>query len=105
MKAGDMSAEDREKMRKSATKLYVLQFLITLFQVYVLSWYVGILSGVSSPIYTTFLIWIAFLVPTIAGVSMWNGDSTKTSWTRFLIQAGYQLILFIMFGIILGMWK
>jgi hypothetical protein len=43
-------------------------------------------------------------MPTIAGTAMWNNDSKKISRARFLIQAGYQLILFVSFGAILGIW-
>jgi hypothetical protein len=105
MKAGDMSAAEREKMKKSATKLYILQFVLTLFQLFVLSWYIGTLNGLSSGVHTAFSIWIAFIIPTLAGVSMWNGDSAKTAWVRFLIQAGYQLIFFMIAGFILGIWR
>ena len=43
-------------------------------------------------------------MPTVAGAAMWNNDSAKISWARFMIQAGYQLVLFVMFGLILGAW-
>jgi hypothetical protein len=73
--------------------------------VWVLAWYIGTLSGVSSGVHTAFSVWIAFVMPTVAAASMWNNDSGKVSWARFLIQAGYQLVLFILVGFILGIWK
>jgi hypothetical protein len=48
---------------------------------------------------------VAFVMPIIAGTAMWNNDSKKIAWTRFLIQSGYQLVIFIIFGLILGFWK
>jgi len=96
--------EARKKMQKSAMPLYVLQLLLTLFQVYVLAYYIGgwkDASGVENALW----IWAAFIMPTIAGAAMWNNDSSKIKWARFLIQAGYQLVIFIIFGFILGMWK
>jgi hypothetical protein len=102
---GDMSEEKKKEMMRGMQTLYLTQFILTLFQVYVLSWYVTILTGISSGVHTAFSIWIAFIVPTVAGACMWNNESRKTAWTRFLIQAGYQLVAFIMFGYILGMWK
>jgi hypothetical protein len=50
-------------------------------------------------------IWAAFIMPIVAGMSMWNNDSRRVAWTRFLLQAGYQLVLFILYGLILGYWK
>jgi hypothetical protein len=100
--ASDLKA--RKKMQKSAGKLYVIQFLLTLFQVYVLAFYIAgwtDASGVENALW----IWAAFVIPTVAGAAMWNNDSAKISWARFLIQGGYQLVLFVMFGLILGYWQ
>lgn len=96
--------EARKKMQKSAMPLYFIQFVLTLFQVYVLAHYIKGWSDVSG-IENSLWIWGAFVMPTIAAGSMWNNDSAKVSWARFLIQAGYQLILFVIFGFILGVWK
>jgi len=100
----DMSdLEKRKEMMKGVWKLYLTQFILTLFQVYVLAYFIkgwAEVSGVTNALW----IWAAFIMPTVAGASMWNNDSAKISWARFLIQGGYQLILFIMFGLILGLW-
>lgn len=101
MNAEKMSEAEKKKMMKDSWKLYSIQFLLTLFELYVLAWYVGTLSGMSSGIHTAFSIWLAFLVPTLAGSAMWGGDTKKVAWNRFLIQAGYQFILFMLAGYIL----
>lgn len=96
--------EERKKMQKKAAPLYAVQFLLTLFQVWVLAYYISgwqEASGVTNALW----IWAAFVVPTIAGSAMWNNDTTKIKWTRFLIQAGYQLVSFMVFGSILYWWK
>lgn len=94
--------EARKKMQKSAGPLYLVQFLLTLFQLYVLAHFIKgweEASGVESALW----IWIGFIMPTVAGSSMWNNDSAKISWTRFGIQAGYQLVMFVIYGLILGL--
>ncbi len=99
---GDLEA--RKKMQKSAGPLYVVQFILVLFQVWVFAYYVEgwkEASGVQHGLW----IWAAFIMPTVAAASMWNNDSKKVSWARFLIQAGYQLVLFVIFGFVLGAWK
>ena len=102
--ANNADIEARKAMQKSAGKLYVVQFLITLFQVYVLAYYIAGWKGASG-LNNSLWIWAAFVIPTIAGASMWNNNSAKISWARFLIQGGCQLVLFIIFGIVLGMWR
>lgn len=94
-----MDREARKKMQRGAARLYVVQFLLTIFQVTILSRFVAD-AGFTEAIW----IWAGFVMPTIAGSAMWNNDSAKISWARFLIQGGYQLVIFIMFGCILGMW-
>jgi hypothetical protein len=96
-----MDVEARKEMQKGVVKLYVTQFLLTLFQVYVLIYFTKGLIGFSS-LGASLWIWAGFIIPTVAGSSMWNNDSSKISWARFLIQSGYQLVLFVVFGIIIG---
>ena len=99
--------EARKKMQKSAGPLYVVQFLLTLFQVWVLD-YVILAAGawqVNSGIIISLWVWAAFVMPIIAGTAMWNNDSAKISWARFQHQAGYQLVIFVMFGSILSLWR
>ncbi len=99
-----MDEEKRKEMQRKAGPLYVVQFVLALFQVYVLAHYIAgwtDASGVEQALW----IWGAFIMPVIAGSSMWTNDTAKVKWTKFLLQAGYQLILFILFGLILGMWR
>ena len=96
--------EARKKMQKAAGQLYMVQFALTLFQV----WYLAIFIngwGASIGLANAFGIWLAFVMPTVVGASMWNNDSSKVRWARFLIQSGYQLVNFIVFGLVLGMWR
>lgn len=96
--------EARKKMQREAGKLYALQFLLGLFQIWVLAYYISGWQGVSG-VENALWIWAAFIMPTVAASSMWNNDSAKVAWARFFIQAGYQFVLFIILGLILGFWK
>lgn len=93
-----------KEMQKSMTKLYVIQFLLVAFQVWVLSFYIkgaiDVMSGLSNALW----IWAGFVIPTLAASIMWNGESGGAQMKRFLIQAGYQLIMLAIFGYILGNW-
>lgn len=92
------------KMQKSAMPLYIVQFLLTLFQVLVLAHLIAdtkLVGGLERSLW----IWAAFIIPTLASAVMWTNDSSKIKWSRFLIQSGYQLIIFIVFGLLLQFWK
>lgn len=102
--ATEGDAEKRKEMQKRVMPLYAVQFLLTLFQIWVLAYYIEGWKDASG-LENAFWIWAAFVMPVIAGNVMWNNDSAKISWTRFSIQAGFQLINFVMFGLILGLWR
>lgn len=102
--ASSLSREQSKEMQKRMMRLYVVQFALVLFQAYILAYYIkgwDEVSGLANALW----IWVAFVIPTVAGSSMWNNEPGKKAWSRFLIQAGYQLILFMSFGLVLGFWK
>jgi len=96
--------EERKKMQKSAGPLYFIQFVLTLFQVYILARFVSA-NDMASALEQAVWIWAAFIIPTLAGAVMWTNQTSKLKWERFLIQGGYQLIIFIVFGLLLYFWK
>lgn len=100
--ATHLDAHKRREMQKKAGPLYLIQFALAFFQIYVLAHLTGY-SAVSG-IVSGLLVWAGFVLPTVAAGAMWNNDSKKVAWSRFLIQAGYQLVCFILFGAILGAW-
>ena len=94
----EMSAEKQKEMQKKALPLYGTQFVLTLLQVYVLAnliWWTG---EAEKAIGIAFFMWLGFILPTLAGGAMWTNNSARIKWMQFLIQAGYQLIMFILFG-------
>lgn len=98
------NAVARKKMKKTAGILYGVQFLLVLFQVFVLALLIADNSMVNG-IERSLWIWAAFVIPTMAGAVMWTNEVGKLKWARFLIQGGYQMVIFIMFGFILQIWK
>ena len=96
--------EARKKMQEGAGPLYFIQFLLSLFQVFVLAWFIGLLPD-HTALDTSLWALAGFVLPTVAGAAMWNNDSKKVAWTRFFIQAGYQLVLFVLFALVIGNWR
>ena len=95
--------EARKEMQKSAGPLYAVQFILTLFQVLVLAHLIAdtkLVGGLERSLW----IWAAFVIPTLAGAVMWTNEAGKLKWARLLIQGGYQLVIFIVFGLLLQYW-
>ena len=102
-----VSAEDlakRAEMQKAALPLYLVQFILSLFQAFILAYLINAHSTFSS-LHLSILIWAAFIMPTVAGSSMWNNDTKNIKWTKFLIQASYQLLNMVVFGLIIAYWQ
>lgn len=107
--ADKLDKEARDKMQKESGLLYLFQFVIVLLQFSALSHmflYFGYEQDISIDLVnnfeTTFYIWLFIIVPTIFGASVWNNDSKKIKTTRFLIQSGYQFIIFTIAAVLIS---
>lgn len=93
----------RKEMEKNAGPLYAVQFALALFQVLVLAHLIADTTRAGG-LERALFIWAAFVIPTLAGSVMWTAEPSKRKWARFLIQGGYQLVIFIVFGALLQWW-
>jgi hypothetical protein len=106
MEINELNPDDvakREAMQKEAMPLYGVQFVLSLLQLYILAHFIQgwtEVSGVENAVW----IWLGFVMPTVAGLAMWNAKPNKVKWAMFLISSGYQLVNFVVFGWILGTW-
>lgn len=96
--------QKRKEMQKNAGPLYLIQFVLVLFQVLVLAHLVADTTQASG-IERSLWIWAAFVVPTLAAAAMWTNEGGKIKLARFLLQGGYYLLCFMIFGLILQYWK
>lgn len=89
------------RMKQGMVPVMVLQFLLTLFQVYVLFHYIkgaeADMSGLSNALW----IWAGFIVPTLAAGVMWTNESRKQQKKRFLLQAGFNLVTMVAFALVI----
>ena len=83
--------------------LYGFKFMLTLFQVMILAFLVQD-TKMFIPFEKTMWIWVAFVVPTIASSVIWNNKPTELKRAQFFIQAGYQLLMYVIYGALLQFW-
>ncbi len=106
MRINNLSPMDqaaRKEMQKKAGPLYIVQMLLTFLEVWVFAHIAG--HTVADGILSGLWVWAGFIVPTLAGAIMWSNKSRKAIGMQLLIQGGYQLVLFAVFGLILGLWR
>jgi hypothetical protein len=106
------SPEEQKAMRKGMGMLYGAQFVLSILTIWILAHYTAIvklttigMTSTSVGIQNALWVWLGFIMPTVAGAAMWSGKSKRLSWNMFLISAGYNIVLFAVFGLILGAWN
>ncbi len=99
-----MSPEQKKAMQKKMMPMYLLQFALSILTAWVLAWNIGMIGTVSG-IQVAFWVWLGFVMPVVAGNSMWSGKSKKIAWKMFWITTSYNLIAFLIAGAIIGGWK
>lgn len=102
MGMNDLSKEEQEKMKKSMTKSYVLQFAASLLMFFVLSWYINtsIHTGVFGGIANAFGLWLGFVVPLALGNALWGGKMSL-----FWLTIGNMFFTLLAAGAIIGGWR
>lgn len=104
MKLSGYTTENMKKEQKEMGKWYGLSFVLALITAYVLS-HVMTLSmnyfnyaAVTTGLTTAFWMWLGFIMPTQATGTIF-GDK---KWQLFGINTGYQLVVVLVMGVILG---
>lgn len=103
--ATEVDRARREEMMKETNALYLIQFALTALQLYVLAGFVGAAWDAWDGVKVALLIWLGFVMPTVAGLAMWNARPRKVRFLMFALSAGYQFVCFLAFGIILSLWQ
>ncbi len=103
----NVSEEKKQAMMKSMNKSYGITFVGSLITAYVLSHMITFsqnwfhTSFVQAGLTTGFWVWLGFVAPNTLGSVLWEGKS----WKLWFINNGYNLILLLMFGLIIGSWR
>jgi hypothetical protein len=100
-----MTPEQKQAMKKNMGGMYFIQFILSLITAGVLSYHLVNWGGEGTAVGVAICTWFGFVMTTEAGAALWSGKSAKMAWKQFFITAGAQLVTFIVFALILGMWK
>jgi hypothetical protein len=103
VKLSGFTREDMEKAQaKGMGKTYALAFLTVLVTAWVLSIMISEFAGsTGEALRLGFLIWLGFLVPTMANSYLWEGKPSKL----VLINLGERLVTLLIMSGILSAWR
>lgn len=98
-----LSPEEKKIKQKEMGWLYLVQFIFTLIQLYILAHFVQGWTDVSG-VEVAIWLWLGFIAPTVASNLIWSMTILKKRVILFGIIGGYQLVCMIIFGYILSHW-
>lgn len=93
-----------KRMQQGMTPVYILQFVLTTFMVFVVYVYTKPAADVMHEVAGALWLWAGIVVPVLAMSIMWTTESKRQQKKRFLIQAGYLLLLYVVIGYSVMTW-
>ncbi len=92
----------QDAKKKGMAKKYGIMFVSTLVMSYVLAHVVDYTESttVIAGAQAGFWIWLGFIAPVSLGSVLWEGKS----WTLWLINASYYLVVLLIMGAVLAVW-
>lgn len=103
---GDKKFTDTEnkELMKGMWKLLVAEAVASLLMVIGLACIIIAIPEYSG-VRNAFMIWLAFVLPTLTSTVIWGGDKKESMCTKITITASYRLIALIAIGYILSVWN
>ena len=103
MKLSGFTQEDMQKASgHNMNKTYALAFLSVLVTAWILSLMISEFSlSTSGAMRLGFLVWLGFLVPTLASAVLWEGKKVKL----FVLNAAERLVSLLAMSGLLGLWR
>jgi len=98
-----LSSEEKKIKQKEMSWLYLVQFIFTLIQLYILAHFVQGWTDVSG-VEVAIWLWLGFIAPTVASNLIWSMTTLRKRVILFGIIGGYQLVCMTIFGYILSHW-
>lgn len=94
-------------MKMTANKAYTIQFVASLVMAYTLSHVITFASaymeagGIQVGLSSGFWMWLGFIAPVSLGVVLWENKP----WKLWFINASHYLVMLLVMGAILAVWR
>lgn len=102
-----MTPKKTEEAKKGMVNSYAITFLLSLLAAYVLDHFIWFTSPgsvtVTIGIKTAIWAWVGFVATTSAANYLYHPD--KRPWALYVLDNGYNLVMLVILGIILSVWR
>ena len=102
---GDKKFTDAEnkKLMEGMWKLMLAEFVVSFLMIVGLACIIRAIPEYSG-VRNAFMIWIAFVLPTLTSSVLWGGDKREWMSIKVLITGSYRLLALLLAGYILTIW-
>lgn len=100
--AKQFSKAEMAKLMVGMWRIMLAEFIATFFMVMTLAFLIEILPTYSS-IHLAFLVWIGFVLPTMASTVIWGADTKRYMATKIAVSSICRLIGLLATGYVLSM--
>ena len=101
MEAAKNDPEVKKRMPLMAATNMALS-LVTIFMLAVIFKRLDV-TDVTTGVRVAFFLFIGFIFPLIGTFALWSSKPRRLVWEMFFVMMGYQLIMFVFYGIILSL--
>jgi len=96
--------QEQKEMMRSMWKMFLMEYIASVLMIFSLACLIGVLPGYSGMM-IGFLAWLGFVVPMTISTIIWGGDKRKYWCQKILVSVSYRLVIFILAGYILSLWR
>ena len=95
--------EENEKLMQGMWKLMLTEFVVSFLMIIGLACIIQAIPEYSG-IRNALMIWVAFVLPTLASSVLWGGDKRKWMFAKVAVTGSYRLLMLVLVGYILSVW-
>lgn len=96
--------QEQKEMMRGMWKMFLMEYIASVLMIFSLACLIGVLPGYSG-MTIGFLAWLGFVVPMTISTIIWGGDKRKYWCQKILVSVSYRLVIFILAGYILSLWR
>jgi Protein of unknown function (DUF1761) len=96
--------EENKELMKVMWKLMVTELIASLLMIIGLACIIIAIPEYSG-VRNAFMIWLAFVLPTLTSTVIWGGDKKESMCMKIAITGSYRLLALLAIGYILSVWN
>lgn len=96
-----MDEARKKELMREMVPTYIIQIILSVVQAIVLACLINQMPKTHAVV-IGLLVWLGFVIPSVAGLALWNGQSIQSRIKLTLVSSGFHLVSIVVFSLILA---